>query len=437
MLCFTTVAVRVAYIVYDKPYYRIGGTEGQQVTVDSGLDARPAGWEPSPAVEIERAAANIARAGEIGNIYSNASGKSAHVSPLYPLFLGGLYWVFGWKTVAGRLAQELCAIAVTMYGFALLPSVAQIAGLSVFVGWVSAFVLAVLPVNLWLETCGSFEQPYSAVLLLGILFVFCRLRDEEWRRYYTILVAAVFLGIAALLSPNLLPAGALSILSEVVDPRGQRKRVVVASLVISCIVVVMLIPWTVRNYITFGSFIPFRSNFGLELAIGNSPGANGKTFATFDEKRENPSILKHPFTSAGELTHLQEIGEIAYMREKLSSALQWMRTNPGKTLELTGRRFRLFWFPPADMWAPSSPGRDLKVVVFSLIGFAALIDLVYLIVILHDRALLLIGTVIGSSLIYMLTHVDLRYRYPVFSLTSLLAFHLVWCVSKKVTQGQV
>jgi hypothetical protein len=143
----------------------------------------------------------------------------------------------------------------------------------------------------------------------------------------------------------------------------------------------------------------------------------------------------HPFTSLKELSRLQEIGELAYMLEKKLAAIQWMRTNPSKTLKLTAHRFRLFWFPSIQMWIPSSPARGLKAASFTLIGFFGLMELMRLVIARHDRAWLLMAVVVGPSLIYLLTHVDPRYRYPVFPLTSLLAFHFVFSVGQMMTRG--
>ena len=36
-----------------------------------------------------------------------------------------------------------------------------------------------------------------------------------------------------------------------------------------------LVPWTIRNYRVFGKFIVLRSNFGLELWLGNNPERYG------------------------------------------------------------------------------------------------------------------------------------------------------------------
>src|SRR4051812_27247556 len=101
VLISLTVFGRVAYVVHDRTFEQIDPTAAFNGT------------------EMELAATSLARNGFIGQLYGHSSGKSAHVAPLYVLLLAGLYWIFGWNTSAGRLAQEVCAIIATTLGIAL------------------------------------------------------------------------------------------------------------------------------------------------------------------------------------------------------------------------------------------------------------------------------------------------------------------------------
>jgi hypothetical protein len=172
----------------------------------------------------------------------------------------------------------------------------------------------------------------------------------------------------------------------------------------------------VRNFRVMGGFVPFRSNFGLELAVGNNPSSDGRTHASDDL-----STFVHPFANVDERLHLAAVGELAYMREKRDAAVNWIRSHPREFLELSLRRFRLFWFPTVDLWSTTSAGRGFKAAVFSVIGVLALAELVWLLVNRHRHAALLFCAALGPSIPYIVTHVDPRYRYPVFGLTTLLA----------------
>jgi hypothetical protein len=411
LLCMIALAGRAAYVIHDRSF------------------------DHPRRDELERAAISLARHGSLANVYSETSGPSAHVAPLYPLLLAGLYRVFGWDTVAAILAQEFCAVAVTTAGFMLLPTVARKARLSVAAGWAAAYGLALLPVNLWVETTGGWEQPYSALALLGLFLCFCRLQDEHWHRPRTVLLTGLLLGVIALLSPSLLPAGALMTLAEFGSQRADRRRVVAGGLLMALVAGLLLAPWVVRNYLTFGHFIPFRSNFGLEFALGNNPQANGMTYPP---PADGPPhrLTRHPYRDAAERAHLAEVGEWEYMHEKQSAALSWVAANPGQALRLTARRFRLFWFPPADVWPAHASAHAAKAAVFDAVGFGALACLAGLVLVGHPRRWLLAGSVIGPSLIYVVTHVDPRYRYPVFGLTALLSAQAVFSVGAAVARSR-
>jgi hypothetical protein len=85
-------------------------------------------------------------------------------------------------------------------------------------------------------------------------------------------------------------------------------------------------PWAWRNYQEFNTFILIRSNFGLELRIGNNPGA----LATFEEMDSRGSELLHPRLDLREARTVQDLGEIEYMREAQQDAVAWIVSHPFK-----------------------------------------------------------------------------------------------------------
>jgi hypothetical protein len=95
LLSALVIGSRVAYVVRNESYKNV---------------------EPH---EMEQTAVTLVRKGYLGDPYLGASGKSAHVAPLYPVLLAGVYRIFGWDTSRGRLVQELLAILVTTIGILL------------------------------------------------------------------------------------------------------------------------------------------------------------------------------------------------------------------------------------------------------------------------------------------------------------------------------
>ena len=271
-LVASTVGVRGTYVIHE------------------GLFERPV----SKNAEMERAAKSIATQGTIGNIYSDSSGKSAHISPLYPLLLGGVYWFLDRDPVVRRFAQAVVAIVGTTIGITLLPKVASAAGFTTGVGWAAAFFLAVVPVNLWIESCGCWEQPFVAVVLELTLIGFCYLATNGWLNFKRIISTGLLLGLGALVNPSVLPSGGLMMVSELIRQKEARKQVWRGTVVMVFVASIVLAPWVLRNFYAFGAFIPFRSNFGLELLIGNNPAATGKTLPT---TTDSSTLLLHPYSN--------------------------------------------------------------------------------------------------------------------------------------------
>jgi len=78
----------------------------------------------------------------------------------------------------------------------------------------------------------------------------------------------------------------------------------------------------------FHHFVPLRSNFPLELYIGNNEN--------YDDK-----YIRYPgpITKDRELWRYFRLGETAFMQEEMRKATNFIRTHPRVELILTGERF--------------------------------------------------------------------------------------------------
>src|ERR1700741_4341363 len=91
-------------------------------------------------------------------------------------------------------------------------------------------------------------------------------------------------------------------------------------------------PGIVRDYNIFHKVIPPRGNFGLELYIGNSPGANGTW-----------QWWLHPSQNVLEMKRYIELGEPAYVAEKEREAKSLIRQDPVRFAKLSVFRFVYYW----------------------------------------------------------------------------------------------
>lgn len=372
-------------------------------------------------LEMELAGISLAEHGYLGNVYAEDSGPSAHVSPLYAMLLAAFHGLLGPRSSAAVLCQQFFAITVTALIIAWVPRLARRCGLHAWTGWLAAVFLALSPLNLWIETSGSWEQPCAAGLSILLFHCFLRLHDGAWQSRCMITLLGILLGISALLSPALLPFAFLAICGELLVQRGWRARVLKATVAVVLLSAVMVVPWAIRNYQVFDRFVPLRSNFGLELYLGNNSQANGKTFSSSWSDEEDFLLQNHPFTSERERAHLQEVGEINYMSEKGDQGRDWIQEHPGAFVRLTVARFRYYWFPDVELWSPETQMRLVKAVAFTLLGAGSVVMLGWLFWTQHRYRWLFLAVLVGPSLIYMVTHVDPRYRYPTFWVSALLS----------------
>src|SRR5258708_2877004 len=69
-------------------------------------------YKETGAAEMERAAACLANHGTLGDAFGADSGPTAHVAPLFPLFLSLIYRVFGSEGWQSRLAQQIATSVI-------------------------------------------------------------------------------------------------------------------------------------------------------------------------------------------------------------------------------------------------------------------------------------------------------------------------------------
>src|ERR1700726_4449201 len=92
------------------------------------------------------------------------------------------------------------------------------------------------------------------------------------------------------------------------------------------------IPWTIRNYTVFHRFVPLRSNFPLELYIGNNEN--------YDDKHPR---YPGPITKDRETLRYFRMGETPFMDEEMRKATKFILTHPRVEIILFADRFAAFW----------------------------------------------------------------------------------------------
>ena len=310
--------------------------------------------------------------------FGEATGPTAWEPPLYPYLIAGVFKIFGIYSLASAVVllginsvfSALTCIPIyliarrcfgekvalwTCWFWALFPSVMAWATRWVWETSLATFLLTLLFwITLALED-GEFSFTPSGLasnVPTQGLRPFDKLRAGSGphssaasrlaepqsgksslrRRFLLWLLFGLLWGIAALVNTSLLAFLPSSGLWIWVRRRKLGKHslggVVLASLVfLACIA-----PWMARNYRTFGKLFFIRSNFGVELRLGNGPGADGTWMQQF-----------HPTQNAHEMSRYRNLGEIAYVDARKQEALIFIRESYGRFLVLCGKRFIYYW----------------------------------------------------------------------------------------------
>jgi hypothetical protein len=157
----------------------------------------------------------------------------------------------------------------------------------------------------------------------------------------------------------MLPVCGLWILKGAPDKRKAITGAALAGIVfLAC-----LAPWTWRNWQVFHAFIPTRGNFGAELYVGNGPQSNGFPWGI--------TIFSQP-----DLERYTKMGEVAFVRERGQLAKEYIRSHPGRFLELSLKRAYFYWVNvphPAEKHWLLETAREATFSVLSVTGWLGLL----------------------------------------------------------------
>jgi hypothetical protein len=367
------------------------------------LKLRPIGADEPVGIAI-----SLATTGRYADAYGPGTGPTAHAAPLHPLLLSVLFKVLGTGT-HGMLALGILASIESSLAFALLPALAAASRLRLACGALAGVGGAVLPVNFWNQTNGSFEAPLTAVMLVFLCLLLCRIWAAE---SFTTLEGMAFglaVGVGCLTSPVLIPVVAAWSVTTAVRFRLRLRRVLTFLAVSALCCLALLSPWAIRNYRTLGALIWTRSNLGLELQISN----NDLMTASLERNLRMPEYkLFHPYSGAAERAKVKALGEVAYQDAKRREALAWIGSHKQRFVALTAERFRLFWFPP--MQRPWQTVFEAALTIVALSGLALMS---------RERcasAWIFAGAMAMYPAVYYVIQASPRYRLPLESVLFLL-----------------
>jgi hypothetical protein len=355
-------------------------------------------------------ARNLVQQGQYANPFLTATGPSALLPPLYPIFLAMLMKVFA-PAAAFATALTLCHMFAHALHAALLPRLSELFFRDRLPGICAAFVVILLPVIYFFPHSESIFCPIGVML-------FCLATDRRLPRGGAggALFTGLFAGLLVLLNPACVILCALWLIYLWWTHRVAFVRR--SAVLIALAFVMTLAPWTWRNYQQFHSVFFVRDNLGLELYISNNDVAQP------DIVRNFPTGMRyfHPGGSPAEADAVRDLGEVEYTHQRLAAALRWIAGHPGRFLKLTLLRIGLFWFPDADGFT------QVHGYAVAFVNLGAFFGIVLLLRRRVPIAKFLLAVMALFPLLYYFVQVDTRYRTPILWLNLLGAGYLITAV---------
>jgi 4-amino-4-deoxy-L-arabinose transferase-like glycosyltransferase len=343
------------------------------------------------------------------------TGPTAWFTPIYPYLLAGVFKVFGVYSYTSNLVIRCINNAFSACTCWPIYAIGAKA-FSKKVGTAAAWIWVCLPMSLFFSTVWVWDTALSTLVLTIIIAATLELRGSErlsWWIGYGALWAFGAMVNATVLS--VLPPLALWAIWPLRRELLPAARLLAAS---SLIFVAGITPWTIRNYVVFHKFIPFRSNFALELWLGNNP-----------DVPDSWSPWLHPNDDPSEAAKYARMTEIPFMQEKQREAVLFMRTHPVETMGFIFRRFSdnwiAMWDPPADIWSRVDLVTKLGIVGNCLFPLLSLMGALLAYRQRNEIAVPFASVMLFFPLIFYITHTSSRYRHPMDPIMLVLAVYSI------------
>lgn len=361
---------------------------------------------------------------------------SAYEEPVPVFLLGTYFWLFGDH---GRLAMTVTnALCFAATLFVVYRLGRRIQG--PWLGFVSAALLAMIP------TVHSLVKVYLGGTVLGGLAVsICALVMLWFLERVSVrrgLLLGVTIGVAALTQAATIlfaPVGAL--LSLLSTGRLTWRGLQSAGVIVGA-ALLMISPWTLRNYMTFGELVLVRNGAGSITFIANRGLAeaadptlvaddapfkppwtaknllNAVQLVEIQQNRRDIETYALKTVGATVPDHYADFNEAQRDKALMAGAFDFMLRHPLTTLQLATVKAVRFIYQRELGW------RDL--IPVSAIGLLAVLGFV---INLKDRRVMALGLMaLAYAGVYVITYpFYYRYRYPIEPvLVTLAGVALVW-----------
>jgi len=376
------------------------------------------GWETG------RIARSIALGEGFSSPLHGPTGPTAWMTPVYVYLVAAVFKVFGVYTLKSAvviltlnsLFSALTCLTVFLIAYKSFGRVIGIAA-----GW----MWALFPYAIYFAACRVWDNSLNA-LLFSLLFL-AAMRLEDLTSLKAWLAFGLLAGLAALSCQPVILVTILLIARICYRNRRRGKPWALPAGLAALMMLLVVSPWFVRNYVTFDRFIPFRSTFWLVMRSGN----------TGDLSDLVPDWA-HPSTNKAEMEEYRRLGELNYMDVKRRQAIDFIYAYPDAFVSLTVRRFFCVWM---GFWSLHLFLTDGE---YKFHAFLTTIITIFMLAGLFkawrsDRAVAMpyLLALLSFPLVYYAAHPHAEYRHPIDTIIVALAVYGASGLARRRAHKQV
>ncbi|MBU0518428.1 tetratricopeptide repeat protein [bacterium] len=252
------------------------------------------------------------------------------MSPLYPYLLSVIYRIFAVDPHYVLMVQFLGGILLVYLIYSLAREL-----FSEKIALTSALIAALYQPFIYYE---GVLLSANLILLLNAAFLLILVRKQEmgWLNLF----AGILMGLSALARPNILLFAFLLIVYLIFNLKNTNWRKLV---LITCGLLLVLLPVGIRNYIVGGEFVLVTAGTGMNFYAGNSPHAEGiyweaPFLRSAEPQYENDDYRQEAARRTGTPMTVGEASKYWF-----GEGIQFIKSHPLSYLQLLLRKLFLFF----------------------------------------------------------------------------------------------
>ncbi len=221
----------------------------------------------------------------------------------------------------------------------------------------TGFFLLGLYIPQWILTQHVDPDGFNLLLVALTILQVDRLKDSSALKQWGLL--GILIGLQLLTRPDML-IGALCFCAWLLWRSNSRAFIIKRLAFTLGIGLLVVLPWTIRNYIVFDRFILISANSGYNFFLGNNPSATGE----FDQGPATAERLA--LDSAQQVyfaTHLKDPERDDFLK---AQAIGWIKTHTAETISLDLKKFLYHW------WSRDSVGNYLQMPGWTKVLYSAI-----------------------------------------------------------------